>query len=101
MPGDTQDCECNPRKCRIPDFSCILPLALAADLWLCVHYLRWEATVAGDAEPLGLESGLSFWGLSGFAADAVTGVERGSVYLPAMTVPRNGLPVSLLTPNAL
>ena len=28
--------ECNPRKCRIPDFSCTLPLALASDLWLCV-----------------------------------------------------------------
>ena len=80
---------------------CVLPLALASDLWLCAHYLRWDAKVAGKAGPLGLESGLIDRSLSGLAADPMAGVQWGSVDLPGMTVPRNGLPGYLLTPNVL
>ena len=45
------------------------------------HYLRWEATVAGEAEPLGLEGGLIDRSPSYFIADPGDWRRVGGVWI--------------------
>ena len=64
---------------KVPNPRLFLYFAPCVGVGLVVvcRYLRWEAKVAGEAGPLGLESGLTDRSLSDFAADLATSVELG------------------------
>ena len=65
------------RKAPNPRLSLYFAPCIGLGVVVVCHYLRWEAKVAGEAEPLGLEGGVTDGSPSYFVADPVTGAELG------------------------